>query len=389
MNRPKPTPPKPAFYGARYQASLRLWIVAPLLAVFLVLVVALLISYFTTGYFQPEWLIIAIIVLVVFVGPGLFATQRVIRRIEQMIQAAEQVAQGNLHVKIDDESQDEIGQLIRAFNDMVKNLGHVQESRDLLSRTMSPAVRQSLIEKGLDFRGITQVVSVLFIDIRNFTRITESHHSTEQLVFFLNDYYTTIANQVHVGGGIIGKYAGDSILAYFGAPTPEPSTKSSSAALLTALALQDAIEELSERWSFLGLPPIRVGIGLSIGPVVAGPVGSEQQFEYTVIGDAVNLASRLQDFTKNISGFNIILSAEAYQALEDRIKDQIQVLSYQVYEQLDQREKARRSVVFVDLGEILVKGKKEPVHVYGIPDFDAHHTNGRVKVSEVQSSLGP
>jgi adenylate cyclase len=221
---------------------------------------------------------------------------------EQIIQAAEQVARGNLTIRIDDESNDEIGQLVRSFNNMVQNLDHLQRSGDLLSRTMSPSVRQSLLERGLDFRGITQEVSVLFIDIRDFTRLTESYHSTEQLVFFLNDYYTTIANQVHVGGGIIGKYAGDSILAYFGAPDPEPPAKSATAALLTALALQDAIEELSERWNYLGLPPIRVGIGLSIGSVVAGPIGSEQQFEYTVIGDPVNLAARLQDLTRNVAG---------------------------------------------------------------------------------------
>jgi adenylate cyclase len=313
-------------------------------------------------------LIISIIVFAAFIGPGLFVTRHVVRRIEQIIRAAEQVSQGNLAVQIDDESGDEIGQLAQSFNNMVKNLDQLQRSGDLLSRTMSPAVRQSLLEKGLDFRGITQVVSVLFIDIRDFTRITESHHNTEHLIFFLNDYYTTIANQVHSGGGIIGKYAGDSILAFFGAPAPEPASKSATAALLTALALEDAIEEMSERWSVLGLPPIQVGMGLSIGPVVAGPIGSEQQFEYTIIGDAVNLAARLQALTRNVDGYDIILSLEAYEALEQRVKNQIQVMSSTVYAEMDEKERARRPVLFVDLGEVLVKGKRGPVHVYGIPD---------------------
>jgi adenylate cyclase len=259
--------------------------------------------------------------------------------------------------------------LVHAFNDMVRNLDHLQRSRDLLSRTMSPAVRQSLLERGLDFRGITQEVSVLFIDIRDFTRITESHHSTEQLVFFLNDYYTTIANQVHIGGGIIGKYGGDSILAYFGAPAPEPASKSSTAALLTALALEEALDELSDRWRILGLPPIRVGIGLSIGQVVAGPIGSEQQFEYTVIGDTVNLAARLQDLTRSLEGFNIILSLEVYEALERRVKDQIAVVGSAAYDRMDSKERARRPVIFVDLGEVSIRGKRGLVHVYGIPDF--------------------
>jgi class 3 adenylate cyclase len=234
---------------------------------------------------------------------------------------------------------------------------------------MSPAVRQSLIETGLDFRGIVQDVCILFIDIWDFTRITETY-KPEQLVFFLNDYYTTIASQVHLGGGIIGKYGGDSIMAYFGAPEPAPVEKSSTAALLTSLALQDAIEELSDRWSVLGLPHIRVGMGISLGPVVAGPIGSEEQFEYTVIGDSVNLASRLQDLTRSIKGYGTILTIKVYEALEDMVKDQIRVVGQNRYDQLDEREKARQTVLCIDLGPVSVKGKQGPVHIYGIPDVD-------------------
>jgi adenylate cyclase len=351
------------------QPSLKFWIIIPLVILFVLWGLFVGLSYLITGQFPSGLLIISIIIFVVLVGPGLLITRHIIQRIEQIITAAEQVAQGNLSIQIDNESDDEIGRLVRAFNKMVRDLEHLQHSRDLLSRTMSPAVRQSLLEKGLDFRGMTQTVSVLFIDIRDFTRLTERHHSTEQLVFFLNDYYTTIANQVHAGGGIIGKYGGDSILAYFGAPTPEPPSKSSTAALLTALALEDALEELSDRWRVLGLPPIRVGIGLSIGEVVAGPVGSEQQFEYTIIGKSVNLASRLQDLTRSVDGYNIILSLEVYEVLEQRIKNQIPVVSSTEYAQMNTKERLRRPVQFVDLGEVLIKGKRGPVHVYGIPDY--------------------
>lgn len=349
--------------------SLKLWLITPLIFLFFLLILILFLLYLQTGHISPELLLISIISLALFVGPALLVARNVVRRIDQIIQGAEQVARGNLDTQINDESADEIGQLVRAFNSMVKNLRHLQQGRDLLSRTMSPAVRQWLLERGLDFRGITQIVSILFIDVRDFTRITESHHSTEQLVFFLNDYYTTIANQVHVGGGIVGKYGGDSILAYFGAPNPEIPAQSATSAFLTALALQEAVAELSDRWTFLGLPDIEVGIGLTIGQVVAGPVGSEHQFEYTIIGDSVNLAYRLQGLTRNVTGFSTILNLDVYQALEKRIKDQIPVISSQHYEGWSSQAKARRPVVFVDLGEVLVKGKKEPVHVYGIPDY--------------------
>jgi adenylate cyclase len=138
--------------------------------------------------------------------------------------------------------------------------------------------------------------------------------------------------------------------------------------LLTALALQDAIEQLSRRWLVLGLPRIRIGIGISLGPVVAGPIGSEQQFEYTVIGDAVNLASRLQDLTRNVQGYSMIISAEVYEALEEKIRSQVQVISLQHYEAMSKEDKLKSLLWFVDFGEVLVKGKKGPVHVYGIPD---------------------
>jgi class 3 adenylate cyclase len=351
-------------------AGLKFQIRFPFLALpGLLLLVLISATYLAMEYPLIQLLLVAIITFLITVGLGLLVARQIARRIDRVIEAAEQVAHGDLDIRIEDKHQDEIGQLARAFNQMVENLDFLRRSRDLVGRTMSPAVRQSLIEKGLDFRGIIQDVCILFIDIWDFTRITEGYNP-EQLVFFLNDYYTTIASQVHLGGGIIGKYGGDSILAYFGAPNPEPISKSVTEALLTSLALQDAIEQLSDRWSILGLPRIRVGMGLSVGPVVAGPIGSEEQFEYTVIGDSVNLAARLQDLTRSIEGYGIILTTEVYEALADMVKDQIRVVCIDDYDTLGDREKARQPVQCIDLGLVSVKGKQGPVHVYGIPDVD-------------------
>jgi len=347
--------------------GLKYKIIVPFFVLIALLIIALFSLTTENGQSLFVLLLVAIIALLAVVGMGLLLARQIDRRINEIIEAAEKVALGDLTVRLADNHHDELGRLAQVFNQMVANLDHLYQTRDRLSRTMSPAVRQSLIEKGLDFRGIEQKVSILFIDIRDFTRITE-RHNTEQLVFFLNDYYTTIASQVHIGGGIIGKYGGDSILAFFGAPEPEPPSKSSTSALLTALALQESIAEMSDRWMILGLPPIKAGIGISIGEAVAGPIGSEQQFEYTVIGDAVNLASRLQDLTRNIAGYSIILSKEVHDSLEERVRKQIKVLSQTRYERLRDEQKAKSPILFVDFGEVLVKGKKGPVHVYGIPD---------------------
>jgi len=356
--------------GKIFSPGLRFWVIFPIFTLTTLFILALLGLSLRSGQPPPaDLILVAIISFLAVVSLALLITRRLAHRLAQISRAAERVAQGDFSVRVNDRHDDETGRLGRAFNKMVADLAGLHQTRELLSRTMSPAVRQSLLEKGLDFRGITQMVSILFVDIRDFTRIIEGH-DTERVVFFLNDYYATIANQVHSGGGIIGKYGGDSMLAFFGAPEPEPPAKSSTAALLTGLALLETIEELNDRWTVLGLPPIRVGIGLSIGPVVSGPIGSEEQFEYTVIGDAVNLASRLQDLTRNVPGYSIMLSKDVYDALEQRLRDQIQVIEMAPYEAMDYLDRVRRPTVFVDMGQVLVKGKKGPVHVYAIPDCE-------------------
>ncbi len=330
------------------------------------LILLLFVLIATTNFSYPQIFTILLFIIFTITGWAWYSARQTAQRIQHLIDAAQHVAEGDLSVSIQDEHYDEIGQLAHVFNKMVVNLNTLHRSRDLLSRTMSPAVRQSLIEKGLDFRGITKTVSILFVDIRSFTQLAENHN-TEQLVMFLNDYYMTIANQVHIEGGIIGKYGGDSILAYFGALESKPTSETSSAALLTALALQEAIQQLSDRWKYLGMPPVRVGVGISLGPVMAGPIGSEEQFEYTVIGDAVNLASRLQSLTRNVEGIDVILSREVYEALDKKIRLQIPVHNFEKYRESALSEFDSSPFQLVDLGEVLVKGKKEPIHTYGLP----------------------
>ncbi|MCP4705460.1 MAG: HAMP domain-containing protein, partial [candidate division Zixibacteria bacterium] len=174
-------PQKKCFLKTISVPSLKFWVIAPLF-IFIVILILTLVSFFLiTGQFHTELLIILFILFLAIIGPGLLITRQITRRINQITNAAERVAQGDLTIHLDDESSDELGRLARAFNQMVGNLDNLHQSRDLLSRTMSPAVRRSLIERGLDFRGITQPVSILFIDIKGFTQITEKYN-TEQVV---------------------------------------------------------------------------------------------------------------------------------------------------------------------------------------------------------------
>jgi len=115
------------------------------------------------------------------------------------------------------------------------------------------------------------------------------------------------------------------------------------------------------------LPIIEAGTGISFGPVVAGPIGSEAQFEYTVIGDAINLAARLQGLTRSAPQYSIILSCDVYNVPEKKIREQIPIVGLQQFDKMSDGERSRRIFQLVDFGEVLVKGKRGPVRTYGIP----------------------
>jgi adenylate cyclase len=149
--------------------------------------------------------------------------------------------------------------------------------------------------------------------------------------------------------GVVDKYIGDAIMAVFGAPVPKPGDAVN--AVRAAVRMRTALRHLNARLAERGIPALRTGIGIHTGPVVAGNIGSEKRMEYTVIGDAVNLASRLESNTKDL-GVNVLISDDTYQ----RVKDVIS---------------ARQ------VKEITVKGRKQPVMTYevlgivGEPPLDA------------------
>ena len=180
-------------------------------------------------------------------------------------------------------------------------------------------------------------VSVLFTDIRGFTTISEKM-DPQQLVALLNEYFTEMVSIVMQEDGVVDKYIGDAIMAVFGAPVPKPGDAVH--AVRAAVRMRHALQVLNRSLEARGLPVLKTGIGIHTGPVVAGNIGSEQRMEYTVIGDAVNLASRLETSTKEL-GVEVLVSEQTYELTKHAI---------------DARP----------VREITVKGRAQPVLAYEV-----------------------
>ena len=170
--------------------------------------------------------------------------------------------------------------------------------RQLFSRFISPAMVERLLEvEDLSTLNRRANLAILFSDIRNFTTLSESL-TPEEVVSLLNPYLEAMTAVIHRYGGTVDKYEGDAILAFFGAPLPLPDHPKQ--AVEAALAMREALQAFKEAWrGKLPLPEdFDIGIGVSTGEVFVGLLGPENRLNYTVIGDRVNLAARLQDATK-------------------------------------------------------------------------------------------
>jgi len=185
--------------------------------------------------------------------------------------------------------------------------------------------------------GTRREMTVLFSDIRGFTTVSE-RGQPEEIVHMLNEYFTRMVELVFQHKGTVDKFVGDMVMALFGAPLNDPQHPDH--AVQCALEMIRELGRLNEKWKAEGRPVLDIGIGINTGPMIAGNIGSEQIMSYTVIGDAVNLGSRLESLNKQY-GTRIIISDAT-------------------------RERLTGEYVFKPLGDVIVKGKTKPVAIYEV-----------------------
>ena len=235
--------------------------------------------------------------------------------------------------------RDELGQLARSFQNMTAGLAERDKVRDLLGKVTSPAIAAELTRRQLTLGGEEKKVTILFSDLRDFTPLSERLKPGE-LLEVLNAYLTSMSQIVDAHGGVVDKYIGDALMALFGAPL-EMSDQASQA-IETALEMQTALRKLNQQLFTDGEYVLRFGIGIHTGTVVAGNIGSPERYNYTVIGDGVNVASRLQTLTRNREyDTDIIVSDET----------------------LRESTKSFRTKL---LGEVPVKGKQQLVKIHAL-----------------------
>jgi adenylate cyclase len=247
------------------------------------------------------------ILIVFFFGRSI--TTPIIR----LVAATKQIIQGNYRVNIRPTTRDEIGELTFSFIEMGKGLEEREKIKSAFGKFVNKEIAEAAMRDELRLGGERKNVAIFFSDIRSFTSISENLEP-EQVVEFLNDYMTRMVKCVEENHGVVDKFIGDAIMAIWG--TPLSSGNDTENAINSALQMRKELVLFNRDRGGPGKPFIKIGCGINSGPVLAGQIGSEDRMEYTVIGDAVNLASRIEALNKPF-GTDILISEDAFAQVRD------------------------------------------------------------------------
>jgi adenylate cyclase len=243
--------------------------------------------------------------------------------------ALARVKSGDFEVRVPVYDGSQIGQLQLGFNDMVAGLQERERIKEAFGTYVDPDVAAHILEEGTDLGGEEVEVTLMFIDVRNFTGFAERTPARE-VVSAINRLFERIVPIIHSRGGRVDKFVGDGLLAVFGAPRRQPDHAGQ--ALAAALEIADAAATAGE---------LEIGVGLNSGTVVAGNIGGDQRYEFSVIGDAVNVAARVEAATRQ-TGDAVLLAGRTVELLKDP------------------------PVELVERAGVELRGKRATVAVYGV-----------------------
>lgn len=285
---------------------------------------------------QRQLSALAVAVTLLGVACGVAFVALLVGPLRRLRAGVERLSKGDLAVRVPPTSSDEVGELTRAFNEMGESLQQKERISSAFGRYVSDYVLNQLLESPADdtLGGTEREVTILFADIRRFTRLSEGMKASD-VVALLNEVFQLAADRILACGGTIDKFIGDSVMAYFGAPVPDPDHPLQ--AVRAAVEIQEA---LAARGLRVGSDAFRVeiGIGIHTGVVVVGTIGSDRRSDFTAVGDAVNVAHRLEKLARP----GQILVSEAVQ------------------------RRVRGTMRMRFEGERQLSGRVEPVHVYSV-----------------------
>jgi len=253
--------------------------------------------------------------LITAVGLALFVSRSVAAPLADVERAMERVGGGDLAAHARVVSNDEIGAVAEGFNRMVAGLRERERIRDAFGKYVSPEVRDEILAAGGARGGFIREVTILFSDLRDFTPWVESH-APEEVVRDLNTYFTLMEGAIRAHGGLVLQFIGDEIEAVFGAPVPEP--RHADHAVAAGLEMRQRLAVWNDARRAAGSVPIRHGIGIHTGEVLAASIGSPERLSYALVGDPVNLASRIQDLTKEV-GAEVLVSGATVRRLKEPV----------------------------------------------------------------------
>ncbi len=326
---------KAYFYGTYVRSSLNTYIVS-LVPEDVILLPARKVRH---GAFFFLGILISISLLGVFIF-----SMSITNPIEKLASLIKVVAKGNFSVSARRiiRSKDEVGDLAKAFDNMTEGLKERDKVKTLFSKFHGSSIAEDLMNKKIGVGGSNKEVTVFFSDIRGFTSFSETR-SPEEVVSMLNEYFAIMVRIIQQNHGIVDKFIGDAIMAVWGAPKTTP--RDAQNAVRACLEMRKSLAELNQRRQQKGQPPILIGMGLHTGPAISGTIGSDDRMEYTVIGDTVNMTSRIESSTKAF-GTDLLISEATARAVDIEFG-------------------------LLHAGAAEVKGKSEPLNLYRVVGYKA------------------
>jgi class 3 adenylate cyclase len=266
----------------------------------------------------------------------------IVTPIQNILDVVPRLQEGLFDTRIEVISNDEIGILSDAGNAMIRGLAERDLIKDTFGRYVTPEIRDEILSGRIPLEGERRHATVMFADLRGFTPFVENN-SPEEVISTMRDYFTAMHRAIRREGGLVLQFVGDEIEAVFGVPVSLSNHEE--AGIKAALEMCKALENLNRERERKGKPALEHGIGIHSGRVLAGNSGSEEQSAYALIGDAVNIASRIQELTKEMN-CRILASMETVQGLKE---------GYHLEKK----------------SPVMVKGYSKPILLFDVPDHPA------------------